>query len=86
MSALPGGVAALRQMLDAAIRDYAAHGVLSCAVDLEAFNPEASRFWIRHFAPVCYSLMGVPETMAEDRPDPRDTRALCRIPLSRIGG
>jgi GNAT superfamily N-acetyltransferase len=55
------GRGAATAMLDAAIRHYAANGVMSCAVDFEAFNPEAARFWTRHFAPVCYSLMRVPE-------------------------
>jgi hypothetical protein len=49
-------------MLDAAIRYYAAEGLASCAVDFEAFNPEATAFWLRHFTPVCHSLMRVPES------------------------
>jgi ribosomal protein S18 acetylase RimI-like enzyme len=49
-------------MLDAAMRRYAVDGTTFCAVDYEAFNPEASSFWARHFTPVCCSLMRVPET------------------------
>jgi GNAT superfamily N-acetyltransferase len=28
-----------------------------CAVDFEPMNPLASRFWLRHFEPVCYTLV-----------------------------
>jgi GNAT superfamily N-acetyltransferase len=55
------GRGAASAMLDAALRRYAADGITSCAVDFEAFNPEAATFWMRHFMPVCYSLMRVPE-------------------------
>ncbi|HSV86505.1 MAG TPA: GNAT family N-acetyltransferase [Levilinea sp.] len=53
------GVAAA--LLDAALRDDAARGYTACSVDFESFNPEAARFWMRHFKPVCYSLLRVPE-------------------------
>ena len=53
------GVAAA--ILDAALRDYNDRRLTCCAVDFEAFNPEAAGFWMRHFTPVCYSLMRVPE-------------------------
>jgi hypothetical protein len=49
-------------MLEAALRHYAGAGLTTCAVDFEAFNPEASAFWLRHFTPVCHSLMRVPES------------------------
>jgi GNAT superfamily N-acetyltransferase len=48
-------------LLDAALAHYEAAGVETCAVDFEAFNPEATAFWLRHFTPVCLSLMRVPE-------------------------
>jgi GNAT superfamily N-acetyltransferase len=48
-------------MLDAALQHYAQRGVTSCALDFEAFNPEASAFWPRYFTPVCLTLMRVPE-------------------------
>jgi GNAT superfamily N-acetyltransferase len=48
-------------LLDAAMRHYAAAGAMSCAVDFEAFNPEAAAFWPRHFTTVCTSLIRVPE-------------------------
>jgi GNAT superfamily N-acetyltransferase len=48
-------------MLDRAMRGLAAAGVTACAVDFEAFNPDAAAFWPRHFTVVCYSLMRVPE-------------------------
>lgn len=49
-------------ILDAALRHYADSGLACCAVDFEAFNPEAAAFWMRSFTPVCYSLMRVPES------------------------
>jgi GNAT superfamily N-acetyltransferase len=54
-----GGASAL---LDAALRDYASQGMSCCAVDFESFNPEATSFWMRHFEPVCLSLLRVPES------------------------
>ena len=38
-------------LLDAALRHYAVAGLAYCAVDFEAFNPEAAAFWPRHFRP-----------------------------------
>ena len=32
-------------------------GYTRCAVDFEPMNPLASRFWLRHFQPVCYTLL-----------------------------
>jgi len=32
-------------------------GYTNCAVDFEPMNAEGSRFWLRHFRPVCYSVM-----------------------------
>ena len=55
-------------ILDAALRHYAAEGLAYCAVDFEAFNPEAAGFWPRHFRPVCYSLMRVPESRGPGPP------------------
>ncbi len=55
------GRGAATAILDAALRHYAESGDETCAVDFEAFNPEATAFWLRHFAPVCYSLTRVPE-------------------------
>jgi len=49
-------------ILDAALRHYTDGGLMCCAVDFEAFNPEAAAFWTRSFTPVCYSLMRVPES------------------------
>jgi GNAT superfamily N-acetyltransferase len=50
-------------LLDAALRDYAGQGFACCAVNCESFNPEAVSFWMRHFEPVCFSVLRVPETM-----------------------
>jgi ribosomal protein S18 acetylase RimI-like enzyme len=50
-------------IVDAALRHYAASGVAYCALDFEAFNPEAAAFWTRYFTPVCYSLIRVPESV-----------------------
>jgi GNAT superfamily N-acetyltransferase len=54
-------VGASTAMLDAALRHYAAVGARCMALDFESFNPEARGFWFRHFRPVCYSLIRVPE-------------------------
>jgi GNAT superfamily N-acetyltransferase len=51
-------------MLDAALRHHAGLGKTCCAVDFEAFNPDATAFWLRHFQPVCLSLMRVPEVVS----------------------
>lgn len=32
-------------------------GIPRCSVDFEATNPEACRFWLRHFQPVCVSMI-----------------------------
>jgi GNAT superfamily N-acetyltransferase len=32
-------------------------GYERCAVDFEPMNPLATRFWLRHFQPVCYTLV-----------------------------
>ncbi|HSG86402.1 MAG TPA: GNAT family N-acetyltransferase [Candidatus Limnocylindrales bacterium] len=50
-------------ILEAALRDQARAGLRTCAVDFETFNPEATAFWLRHFTPVCYSLVRVPEAL-----------------------
>ena len=61
-----------------ALRHYAGEGVTTCAVDFEAFNPEATAFWLRHFTPVCFSLMRVPEALPE-----RDVRGSRRLGADR---
>jgi ribosomal protein S18 acetylase RimI-like enzyme len=50
-------------LLDGAFRDYAGQGLTCCAVNFESFNPEAASFWMRHFEPVCLSVLRVPETL-----------------------
>jgi hypothetical protein len=55
------GQRAAAALLDAALRDYQAQGIHSCAVTFESFNPEAATFWPRYFEPVCFSLLRVPE-------------------------
>jgi GNAT superfamily N-acetyltransferase len=50
-------------MLKAAIQHHARLGKTCCAVDFEAFNPDAAAFWMRYFQPVCLSLMRCPETI-----------------------
>jgi len=55
------GRGAAAAILNAALRHYAGAGLACCALDFEAFNPEAASFWMRYFTPVCYSLMRVPE-------------------------
>jgi GNAT superfamily N-acetyltransferase len=56
------GRGAATAILEAALRHHAGAGLTTCAVDFEAFNPEAAAFWLRHFTPVCHSLMRVPES------------------------
>jgi ribosomal protein S18 acetylase RimI-like enzyme len=48
-------------LADAALRDYATQGLSYCALDYEAFNPQAASFWPRYFFPVCYSVIRWPE-------------------------
>jgi len=55
------GRRAAEAMLDAGLRHYAGGAHTCCAVDFESFNPEAAAFWPRHFQPVCFSMMRVPE-------------------------
>jgi GNAT superfamily N-acetyltransferase len=55
------GRGAAAAILDAALRHYGDRGLTCCALDFEAFNPEAASFWMKYFEPVCYSLMRVPE-------------------------
>jgi GNAT superfamily N-acetyltransferase len=50
-------------MLDAALRHHADLDMTCCAVDFEAFNPDAAAFWLRHFQPVCLSMMRTPESV-----------------------
>ncbi|HSQ16923.1 MAG TPA: GNAT family N-acetyltransferase [Anaerolineales bacterium] len=57
------GRGASSAMLDAALRHNAGLGKTCCAVDFEAFNPDATAFWLRHFQPVCLSLMRMPEVI-----------------------
>lgn len=46
-------------LLARAIEWARAAGYLRCVVDFESANVLGSRFWLRHFEPVCYSLMRV---------------------------
>jgi GNAT superfamily N-acetyltransferase len=55
------GKKAAPSLLNAALRHYQAEGMQRCSVDFESFNPEAAAFWTRHFTPVCFSLLRVPE-------------------------
>lgn len=43
-------------LLNQAMRWARETGYVRCAVDFEAMNTVAARFWLRHFHPVCYSL------------------------------
>jgi GNAT superfamily N-acetyltransferase len=43
-------------LLDRALAWARSEGYERCAVDFEAMNIPASRFWLRHFRPVCHSL------------------------------
>jgi ribosomal protein S18 acetylase RimI-like enzyme len=59
------GQGAAPQMLNAALEDYAQQGYECCSVDFESFNPEAAAFWMKYFAPVCLSVIRVPESQAQ---------------------
>jgi GNAT superfamily N-acetyltransferase len=50
-------------MLQAALEHYASLGLAALYTNFESFNPEAAAFWPRHFRPVCYSLMRMPEVV-----------------------
>jgi len=43
-------------LLDEALRWARTTGYVRCAVDFESSNARASRFWLRHFRPVSYSV------------------------------
>ena len=59
------GRRAAAAMLAAAVDHYAALGLDALYTNFESFNPEAAAFWPRHFRPVCYSLMRVPESLSD---------------------
>jgi GNAT superfamily N-acetyltransferase len=44
-------------LLDRSLRWARAQAYERCAVDFEPMNPLATRFWLRHFEPVCYTLV-----------------------------
>lgn len=46
-----------RMLVNQALAWAEARGVARCAVDFEAANPPAARFWMRWFSPVAYSLI-----------------------------
>ena len=43
-------------LLDRALLWAREQGYVRCAVDFEPMNVVATRFWLRHFQPVCYAL------------------------------
>jgi GNAT superfamily N-acetyltransferase len=43
-------------LLDRALTWAREAGYVRCAVDFEAMNVVAARFWLRHFRPVCHTL------------------------------
>lgn len=55
------GKGAAPALLNAALNEYRQKGYNRCSVDFESFNPEATVFWTKHFQPVCYSVIRVPE-------------------------
>ncbi len=50
-----GGIATA--LLNRSLEWAHAAGYERCAVDFEPMNPLATRFWLRHFEPVCYTLI-----------------------------
>ena len=58
-----GGIATA--LLNRSLAWARAKGYERCAVDFEPMNPLATRFWLRHFQPVCYAVVRhVDETAA----------------------
>jgi GNAT superfamily N-acetyltransferase len=50
-----GGIATA--LLNRSLAWARAKGYARCAVDFEPMNPLATRFWLRHFQPVCYAVV-----------------------------
>lgn len=50
-----GGIATA--LLNRSLAWARAKGYERCAVDFEPMNPLATRFWLRHFQPVCYAVI-----------------------------
>jgi GNAT superfamily N-acetyltransferase len=50
-----GGIASA--LLDRALASAREAGYQRCAVDFETMNLLGTRFWLRHFKPVCLSLL-----------------------------
>ena len=50
-----GGIATA--LLNRSLEWARSDGYERCAVDFEPMNPLATRFWLRHFQPVCYTLI-----------------------------
>ncbi len=44
-------------LLNEVLRWGASNGMLRCTVDFESQNREAYRFWLRHFKPICYTVI-----------------------------
>lgn len=44
-------------LLDRVLAEARVRGCVRCSVDFESANLPAARFWMRHFQPVCYSLI-----------------------------
>jgi GNAT superfamily N-acetyltransferase len=51
------GIGVATALLSRGLAWARAQGYQRCAVDFEPMNPLAARFWLRHFEPVCYTLM-----------------------------
>lgn len=51
------GLGIATALLTHALRWARSAGYERCAVDWESMNLEGRRFWLRHFRPVCYSLL-----------------------------
>jgi GNAT superfamily N-acetyltransferase len=50
------GAGVASALLERALAWARDEGYCRCAVDFEAMNVPAARFWLRHFTPVCYSF------------------------------
>jgi GNAT superfamily N-acetyltransferase len=54
-------------LLDETLAWARANGYVRCAVDFEPMNSLAARFWLRHFRPVCYTLVRHVDERASSR-------------------
>jgi GNAT superfamily N-acetyltransferase len=62
------GTGVATALLDRGLAWARAAGYARCAVDFEPMNPSATRFWLRHFTPVCHALIRHVDERAQGSP------------------